>query len=68
MKKNVGKTDLIIRLIIAVVILGLYFGGVVSGTLGIVLLVVAAIAILTGLVSTCPLYSVFGISTLSKKK
>lgn len=68
MKKNVGKTDLIIRLIIASVILGLYFGGVVSGTLGIVLLVVAVIAILTGLVSTCPLYSVFGISTLSKKK
>lgn len=68
MKKNVGKTDMIVRLIIAIVILGLYFGGAVSGTLGIVLLVVAAIAILTGLISICPLYSILGMSTRSKKE
>lgn len=68
MKKNVGKTDMIVRLIIAVVILGLYFGGAVSGTLGIVLLVIAAIAILTGLVNICPLYYILGITTRANKK
>lgn len=68
MKKNVGKMDMIIRIIIAVVIVALYFTEVVTGTLGIVLLVVAAIALLTGLVSICPLYSLLGMNTCPKKK
>ncbi|WP_304234778.1 DUF2892 domain-containing protein [Jiulongibacter sediminis] len=63
MKKNMGSTDKIIRVIIAVIIAGLYFTGTISGTLGIVLLVLAGIFVLTSLVSFCPLYAPFGIST-----
>ncbi len=63
MKKNVGTTDKIIRLLMAAVIVILYFTKVISGTLGIVLLVVAGILVLTSLVSICPLYLPFGIST-----
>jgi Protein of unknown function (DUF2892) len=67
MKKNMGSVDKAVRIIIALVIAGLYYGGVISGTVGIVLLVFAGIFILTSLVSFCPLYSIFGISTCKRK-
>ena len=63
MKKNMGKTDKTIRLIIALVAAGLYFGGIVSSTLGLVLLVVAVIFVATSAISFCPLYAIFGIQT-----
>lgn len=68
MKKNMGSADRIIRLLIAVIIAGLYFGGVVSGTLGTVLMVIAVIFALTSLVSFCPLYAIFGIKTCPIEK
>lgn len=66
MKKNMGTTDRIIRILAAVVIAALYFMHLISGTLAIVLLIVAGIFILTSFVSFCPLYLPFGISTRSK--
>ena len=68
MKKNMGSADRIIRLLIAAVIAGLYFGNVVTGTLGIVLLVFAGIFVLTSFIRVCPLYMPFGISTCSTKE
>ena len=67
MKKNMGGADRVIRIIIAVVIAGLYFTGKITGTLGTVLLAVAGIFTLTALVGTCPLYLPFGISTCKRK-
>jgi len=63
MKKNMGSTDRIVRILIAAVIAVLYFTGFVSGTLGIVLLVLAGVFVLTSFISFCPLYAPFGIST-----
>lgn len=63
MKKNMGMTDRVVRTIIAIVVAVLYFTGTVSGTLGIVLMVLAAIFLLTSLISFCPLYAPFGLST-----
>lgn len=63
MKKNMGATDRIIRTIIAVVIAILYFTDVITGTLGIVLLILAGIFLLTSLFSFCPLYLPFGLKT-----
>ena len=63
MKKNMGSTDKIIRTIIALVIAGLYFGNVITGKLGIVLLIFAVVFLLTSLISFCPLYKPLGIST-----
>jgi len=68
MKKNMGTTDKIVRLLVAIIAAVLYFTGTVTGTLGIVLLVAAGIFLLTSLVSFCPLYAPFGISTCSVKK
>jgi hypothetical protein len=66
MKKNMGSTDKIIRIAIAVVIAILYFTNTISGTLALVLGIFAAIFILTSFISFCPLYAPFGISTRKK--
>ena len=67
MKKNMGTIDKIIRILIAVVVVILYFTAVISGTVAIVLLILSGIFILTSLIGTCPLYLPFGISTMKKK-
>ena len=67
MKKNMGLADRTIRVIIAAIIGVLYFTGTVSGTLGIVLLVLAGVFVLTSLISFCPLYAPFGIKTCQIK-
>lgn len=63
MKKNMGSTDRIIRVLLAAVFVVLFFTGTVTGTLGIILLVLAGVFVLTSLVSFCPLYAPFGLST-----
>lgn len=68
MKKNMGTADRIIRVIIAAIVGVLYFTGTVTGTLGIVLLILAGIFVLTSVISFCPLYAPFGIKTCSTKK
>ena len=68
MKKNMGQGDRFLRIIIGVIIAILYYGGVISGTLGLVLLILAGIFILTSFISFCPLYAPFGISTCKVKK
>jgi hypothetical protein len=68
MKKNMGTADRIIRIIGAAIITCLYIFKVISGTLAIVLLIVAGIFILTSFVSFCPLYFPFGISTRKKEE
>lgn len=67
MKKNMGTIDITIRLVIAAMIIVLYFTNMISGILAIILLIFAGIFILTSFFSFCPLYLPFGISTRSKK-
>jgi uncharacterized membrane protein len=68
MKKNMGNTDKIIRLIIAAGIAILYFTGVITGIIGIVLLILAGVFVLTSLVNFCPLYTLFGMDTCPRKE
>jgi hypothetical protein len=67
MKNNMGLTDKVIRLLIAALVIVLFYTNVISGTVGIILLAFAGIFILTSLLSFCPLYLPFGISTRRKK-
>lgn len=67
MKKNMGTVDRTLRVVVAVVLAVLYFQGVISGTLGIVALIMAVIFVGTSFVSFCPLYGPLGISTRPKK-
>jgi hypothetical protein len=66
MKKNMGGADRIIRVILAIVFAALYFTGTVSGTWGLVLVVLGGVFLATSVVSFCPLYLPFGISTCKK--
>lgn len=68
MKKNMGTADQVIRTLSAIVIALLYYYDAITGTLGIVLLVLAGIFLLTSFVGFCPLYAPFGISTCAVKK
>ena len=67
MTTNMGSTDKIIRILVAVVIAALYFTKTITGTLGIVLMVLAVVFLLTSLIGFCPLYKIFGISTCPTK-
>lgn len=65
--KNMGLVDRVVRLSLAAVFAILYFTGIVTGTLGIILLVLAGVFVLTSLVSFCPLYLPFKFSTVKKE-
>jgi len=68
MKKNMGPIDKVIRILIALVIIVLYFTHVINGTLAIILLIVAALFILTSFLEFCPAYLPFGFSTCKKEE
>jgi uncharacterized membrane protein len=67
MKKNMGTIDKTIRILVAVVVVVLYFTHVISGVLAIVLLALSAIFVVTSILSICPLYMPFGLSTRKKE-
>jgi hypothetical protein len=66
MTKNMGNLDRAFRLVVVVAIGIAYLMGQLSGTLAIVLGVVAVAFLVTSLVGTCPAYLPFGLSTRGK--
>ena len=68
MNKNVGTIDKALRIAVAAVLAYLYFSGTVTGTLGIIALVIAIAAVVTSAVGFCGLYSILGISTCKVAK
>jgi K+-transporting ATPase A subunit len=67
MKKNMGSKDKVIRISVAVLIALLYFGGIITGTLGMVLMVIATVFVLTSLVGFCPLYTLLEINSCPRQ-
>jgi hypothetical protein len=67
MKKNVGSIDKVVRILIALVVIVLYFAHVISGTWAVILLIVSAILILTSFFGFCPIYWSLGMSSDKKK-
>jgi di/tricarboxylate transporter len=67
MKKNMGTVDKVIRILVAVVVVILYFTNVISGTLAIILLALSAIFVATSILGICPLYMPLGLSTKKKE-
>lgn len=68
MKTNVGSTDKLIRIILAIVLGTLYLTNTVSSVIGLAVLIVAVILIATSIISFCPIYLLFGINTFPTKK
>lgn len=66
MKKNMGNTDRFLRTILAVLLAVLYFTNTITGTIGLVLLILGVVFLLTSMVGFCPLYLPFGIKTINK--
>jgi hypothetical protein len=66
MKKNIGKTDMIVRLVLAAILVILYFIGV-GKFLGLIFIILAIILVLTALTRTCPIWYIFRTDTLDKK-
>ena len=67
MKKNVGTIDKVIRIVVALLVVVLYFTHVITGILAIVLLALAAVFVITALLSFCPIWTIFGLSTTKKQ-
>lgn len=67
MKKNMGSTDKVIRILFALVVAVLFYTETVEGTLALVLGILATIMVATSFISFCPLYLPFGLSTCKKK-
>jgi len=63
MKRNMSNIDRIVRLVIAALFAYLYFGGVLPDTLGLVLFILGIVFVLTSIVSFCPIYALFKLST-----
>jgi uncharacterized membrane protein len=65
MKQNMGTADRVIRAVggIALVVVGFF---VVTGTIGIIMVIVGAILLVTSAVGFCPLYAPFKISTIKR--
>ena len=67
MKANMGTIDRAIRTALAILVGVLYFTGQISGTTAIILGIVAVVFLLTSLISWCPLYLPFGLSTRNRE-
>ena len=67
MNKNIGIADRIIRILFAVVVAILFYTEIISGTLGIILLVAGGILLLTSIINFCPIYAMLGIRSSPKE-
>jgi hypothetical protein len=67
MKTNMGGADRVIRVILAAVFAILFFTGTVTGTFGMVLLVLGGVFLATSVISFCPLYTLVGFNTCKTK-
>ncbi len=68
MRKNMGAVDRSIRTLLAIIVVVLYFTGYISGVAAIILGIIAVIFLVTSFVGFCPLYTLFGISTIRKRE
>lgn len=66
--KNMGTIDRVIRLVAVAAVIGAYGLGWISGTLALILGVVAVVLLLTSLTATCPAYMPFGLSTRPRRR
>ena len=64
MKNNIGYIDRFVRIILSVVFAALYFMEVITGTIGLILLIAGGVLLATALIDFCPIYKILGINTI----
>lgn len=67
MIKNIGQTDKIIRIVLALVLAGLDWFEVVKGGFSWILSLIAIVLLVTAFIGFCPLYKILGKSTCEVK-
>ena len=68
MKANMGMADKAIRLMIAIVLIILFYKGILPGIIGIIGLILALLLTVTSLIGFCPIYALFKFNTCDVKK
>ncbi len=68
MKANMGMIDRGARLLLSITFFILYLGGVFSGVIAVLFLIIASIFLFTSLWGTCLVYLPFKIDTKEKRK
>ena len=68
MTHNVGNAERTMRTIAGIAVALFALLGPVAGAWQIVMYAIAAIAVVTGIMGFCPLYSVLGVNTCSAKR
>jgi len=66
-EKNVGMIDRVVRIIIGIVLIAAFALNIVAAPWSYLVALIGLIALVTGAVGTCPLYSVLGFTTMGKK-
>jgi ABC-type uncharacterized transport system permease subunit len=66
-EKNVGKIDRAARIILGIIILYIFMASMVATPWSYLVLLIGLILLATGIVGSCPLYSILGMNTLGKK-
>ena len=67
MKRNEGTADRVIRVLLGIILLYLATAKL-SGTLAVILGVIAVILLVTGVTGFCALYKVLGVNTAKKEE
>ncbi len=65
-EKNVGMIDRVIRIILGIILLYLFVVNTVAAPWSYLVALIGLILLVTGIIGTCPLYSMLGMNTLGK--
>lgn len=60
---NEAGWDRILRTLSGIILLALGFGGVLTGTLGVVVIIIGVLLLVTGVVGFCPVYALLKFRT-----
>jgi hypothetical protein len=66
-EKNVGMIDRVVRIILGIVLIAVFVLNMVAAPWSYLVALIGLIALITGAVGTCALYSLLGMNTLGKK-
>ena len=68
MRSNLGYTDRLVRIVMAFAFSAVFARQFVTGTIAWIFLGLAGMLFLTSIAGFCPLYKLFGISTLRRNR
>ncbi len=66
-EKNVGMIDRVIRILLGIILLYTFVVNMIAAPWSYLVALIGLILLVTGIVGTCPLYSMLGMSTMGKK-